>query len=299
MFHPSLALHPPMLHHPRFPSLITRLTTTTTTKKMTTWSPTQYLKFASERNTPAQDLLNHIPSHSPTTIIDLGCGPGNSTAILATRYPTANITGIDSSPDMIKQAKTTTLNTAENITFTLGSVESYTPDPSTPVDIYFSNAVLQWLPRGERLQVIKRLVSTQPSGGIFAFQMPDTLSEPSHVLMREVAASGPWKEKLSDVGREEVESPEEIYDVLVEGGGVEVKVWRTVYYHALRGHGEIVEWVRGTGLRPYLDRLGGDEEGEFLRVYEEGLRGERGYQRRADGGVLLRYPRVFGVVVKK
>ncbi|PWY71134.1 S-adenosyl-L-methionine-dependent methyltransferase [Aspergillus sclerotioniger CBS 115572] len=247
---------------------------------MTTWSPTQYLKFASERNTPAQDLLTHIPIQSPTRIVDLGCGPGNSTALLAARYntpSTTSITGIDSSPDMINKANTTT--TADNISFAVGAVESYTPD--APVDLYFSNAVLQWLPKGERLQVIKKLVKGQKAGGVFAFQMPDTLGEPSHVIMREVAERGPWAEKLRGVGREEVESLEEIYDVLVDGtDGVEVdvKVWRTVYYHALDGHGEIVEWVRGTGLRPYLERLGEEEQRGFLEVYEGELR-ERGVER--------------------
>ncbi|PYI01821.1 trans-aconitate 2-methyltransferase [Aspergillus sclerotiicarbonarius CBS 121057] len=294
-----------MLRHSRF--LFPRLTPTTTTttiippqtNKMTTWSPTQYLKFASERNTPAQDLISHIPHPSPTKIIDLGCGPGNSTALLATRYPSARITGIDSSADMIRKAKATPAG--ENTSFALADVGNFLPEGETgPVDLFFSNAVLHWLPRGERLQIIKKLIATQKAGGVFAFQMPDTLGEPSHVLMREVAATGPWADKLRDVARDEVESPEEIYDVLVEGGGVEVKVWRTVYYHALKGHGEIVEWVGGTGLRPYLDRLGeGEEKGEFLRVYEERLRGKDGYEVRKDGGVLLRYPRVFGVVVKK
>ncbi|OOF96431.1 hypothetical protein ASPCADRAFT_206631, partial [Aspergillus carbonarius ITEM 5010] len=195
---------------------------------------------------------------------------------------------------------TTTTTTHPNTTFTLASLESYTPDPTQgPVDLFFSNAVLHWLPKGERLQIVKKLVRGQQAGGVFAFQMPDTLGEPSHVLMREVAGRGPWAEKLRGVGREEVESPEEIYDVLV-GGEVEVdvKVWRTVYYHALEGHGEIVEWVKGTGLRPYLDRLGeGEEKEAFLKAYEEALRGEKGYRVRKDGRVLLRYPRVFGVVV--
>ncbi|GKZ16476.1 hypothetical protein AbraIFM66951_000296 [Aspergillus brasiliensis] len=267
---------------------------------MSDWSATQYLKFADERAIPTQDLLSHIPLHSPSHIVDLGCGPGNSTAMLSARYPSCpRISGIDSSPNMIARAKASSTSNS-NTTFAVADVESYSP-PSThpPVDLFFSNAVLHWLPRDTRLPTVRRLLRTLPPGGVFAFQVPNTLHEPSHISMREVARTGPWKDHLRGtlIEREEVDSPGEIYDALISECQ-SLRIWETVYYHSLGSCAEIVEWVKGTGLRPYLDGLRGEEErGEFLRVYEEMLKEK--YERRVDGRVLLRYPRLFVVAVRK
>lgn len=288
------------MFRPRLPLTPQRITQLLThPAKMSDWSATQYLKFADERAIPTQDLLSHIPLQSPSHIVDLGCGPGNSTAMLSARYPSCpSIAGIDSSPNMIARAKESSTSTS-NTTFAVADVESYSPPPDHPVDLFFSNAVLHWLPRSTRLPTIRRLLLTLPPGGVFAFQVPDTLNLPSHTSMREVARTGSWAEHLRStlVERDELDTPEEIYDALVDVCE-SLRIWETVYYHSLGDWRDIVEWVKGTGLRPYLDGLRGEEErNEFLRVYE-GLLKEK-YEKRADGRVMLRYPRLFVVAVRK
>ncbi|KAE8394547.1 S-adenosyl-L-methionine-dependent methyltransferase [Aspergillus alliaceus] len=254
------------------------------------WSAAQYLKFEDERTMPARDLLARVPLQAPKRIVDLGCGPGNSTAVLAARYPDSHIEGMDSSPDMIKNAKVA----LPHIEFSVEDLRSYSP--SSSVDLFFSNAVFQWLKKEERISVIKGLMGTQPSGGVFAFQVPDNLMEPSHVLMREVAASGPWAVTLRTVGRDFFQSPQEIYDQLKPLSS-EVNIFRTEYHHSLEDHKAIVEWVKGTGLRPYVDPLLPQDKEAFLNEYLKRL--ESAYPKLIDGRVLLGYPRLFVVAVKK
>lgn len=254
------------------------------------WSATQYLKFENERTQPARDLLARVPLQFPKTVVDLGCGPGNSTAVLESRYPNAQLMGIDSSPNMIRKAR----SALPHREFVVGDLESYSPSHS--VDLFYSNAVFQWLKKDERFGIVKRLMETQPSGGVFALQVPDNLSEPSHVLMRETARNGPWADALESVGRGSFQSPQEIYDQLKPVCS-RVDIFHTSYYHSLESHAAVIEWVKGTGLRPYLDPLGPQETEEFLQEYLKRL--ERAYPVSVDGRVLLRYPRLFVVAVKK
>ncbi|KAL4998517.1 S-adenosyl-L-methionine-dependent methyltransferase [Aspergillus recurvatus] len=232
----------------------------TRTMAVPDWSAKQYLKFEAERTRPARDLLAQVPLDSPRNVVDLGCGPGNSTAILLSRYPDARVAGMDSSSDMIRKAR----ETLPGLEFTVDDLGTYTPEK--PVDLFFSNAVFQWLPRDQRLQIIKRLIQSQPSGGVFAFQMPDNLAEPSHVAMRETAANGPWSSTLQSVARDSVQSPQEIYDEL-KPLCTDVDIWHTHYNHSLEDHGAVVEWVKGTGLRPFIDPLSPADRESFLRDY--------------------------------
>ncbi|KAE8349057.1 S-adenosyl-L-methionine-dependent methyltransferase [Aspergillus coremiiformis] len=254
------------------------------------WSATQYLKFEDERTMPARDLLARVPLQAPKRVVDLGCGPGNSTAVLATCYPDTHLVGMDSSPDMIQKAKAA----LPDLEFSVEDLRSYSPPSS--VDLFFSNAVLQWLTKEERISIVKGLMETQPSGGVFAFQVPDNLMEPSHVLMREVAASGPWAAILRNVDRDTFQSAQEIYDQLKPLSS-EVNIFRTEYYHSLEDHRAIVEWVKGTGLRPYVDPLLPQDKKAFLEEYLKRL--ESAYPKLIDGRVLLRYPRLFVVAAKK
>ncbi|KAJ5601858.1 Trans-aconitate 2-methyltransferase [Penicillium lagena] len=254
------------------------------------WSAAQYLKFEDERTMPARDLLSRVPLQSPKNIVDLGCGPGNSTAVLESRYPNAHLVGMDSSPDMIRKAKTA----LPHREFSVGDITSYSP--KEPVDLYYSNAVFQWLKREERFSIVRKLMETQPSGGVFALQVPDNLMEPSHVLMRETARNGPWSGTLANIDRDTFQSPQEIYDELKPFCSA-VNVFHTSYYHALESHEAVIEWVKGTGLRPYLDPLQPEEKEEFLRDYLKRLKA--GYPVSVDGKVLLRYPRLFVVAIKK
>jgi len=260
-----------------------------TTAQAHDWSAAQYLKFEDERTQPARDLLARILLQAPKKIVDLGCGPGNSTAVLESRYPDAQLIGIDSSPDMIRKAKVT----LPHREFTVLDLESYSPPDS--VDLFYSNAVFQWLKKDERFEIVKRLMQTQSPGGVFALQVPDNLSEPSHVLMRETAENGPWAATLAKVGRDTFQTAQEIYDQLKPVSS-RVDVFHTSYYHALESHEAIIEWVKGTGLRPYLDPLGPEEKKSFLREYLKRLQGA--YPVSVDGRVLLRYPRLFVVAVK-
>ncbi|KAJ5488115.1 Trans-aconitate 2-methyltransferase, C-terminal [Penicillium expansum] len=255
------------------------------------WSASQYLKFENERTQPARDLLSHVPLTAPKRIIDLGCGPANSTTVLATQYPSATITGLDSSPDMIERAK----KVLPDRDFHVEDLSTYSPDPAKPVDLFFSNAVFQWLKADDRIAVIKRLLQPQEKGAVFALQVPDNLNEPSHLLMVETAAEGPWAEKLAGVQRDGFQSPQELYD-LVKPFCSQVQIFETSYYHALESHEAVIEWVKGTGLRPFLDPLEGAEEEAFLKDYLRRL--QDAYPVSVDGRVLLKYPRLFMVAVK-
>ncbi|KAJ5666268.1 Trans-aconitate 2-methyltransferase [Penicillium maclennaniae] len=214
------------------------------------WSAAQYLKFEDERTQPARDLLARVPLQSPKTIVDLD----------------AQIKGIDSSPDMIRKAKAT----LPHREFAVEDLTSYSP--AGPVDLFYSNAVFQWLKKDERFEIVKRLMATQPTGGVVALQVPDNLSEPSHDLMRKTAEDGPWADTLSTVGRDTFQTPQEIYDQLKPMSS-RVEIFHTSYYHALENHEAVIEWVKGTGLRPYLDPLGPEEGRIPARVSEASTKG--------------------------
>jgi trans-aconitate 2-methyltransferase len=255
------------------------------------WSATQYLKFEAERTRPVRDLLAQVPLKSPKNIKDLGCGPGNSTEVLVKHFPDAYVSGMDSSPDMIEKAR----KRLPNIEFSLGDVTS--SDQTEPTDLLFSNAVYQWIPYDQRLAVLTKLVGGQKSGGVFAFQAPDNFAEPTHVAMRETADQAPWAEKLKNatIFRKAFHSPQELYNAFKPLCS-EINVWHTQYYHILKNHQAVVEWVKGTGLQPYLNLLSAAEQEEFLKQYLKRI--EKAYTPLDDGSICLRYPRLFLVATR-
>jgi len=256
---------------------------------MADWSSTQYLKFADERTRPARDLLAQVPLKAPHLVYDLGCGPGNSTELLIARYPEARITGLDSSPDMLAKAR----RSYPHAHFIEGDLASW--QPMEEPDLLFANAVFQWVP--DHLEVLGRLLATLPKGGVLAVQMPDNLDEPSHVAMRATAAEGPWAAKLRKLGqpRDRLPSPATYYGAL-KPQAAQVDIWHTIYNHPLMGADGIVEWVKGTGLRPYIDPLDQDEREGYLAQYRASI--AKAYPLTSDGKVLLRFPRLFIVCVK-
>lgn len=249
------------------------------------WSPSQYSKFEAERNRPIFDLLARVPAAGVRSAIDIGCGPGNSTELLIRHLPGAAVTGSDSSREMIEAARQRLPGTS----FRVQDIASW-DEPGT-WDLIFANAVLQWLPNHEEL--LPRLMGMLAPGGLLAVQMPDNLDEPAHVLMRQVAMGAAWRAKLAGAAFARAERREAgwYYEVL-STVCPEVEVWRTTYYHRIEGGlGGIVEWFKGTGLRPFLQPLGADEQTAFLEEYEAGLAAD--YPVRGDGSVLLPFPRLF------
>jgi trans-aconitate 2-methyltransferase len=256
---------------------------------MADWSAEQYLKFEDERTRPPRDLLAQIPLQAPRKIVDIGCGPGNSTELLVKRWPNAAVIGIDTSADMLRQAR----ERLPHQTFIEANVAHWVPPEGT--DLLFGNAIFQWVPG--HLKQLQRLLGTLPGGGVLAVQIPDSLEEPAHVLMREVAREGPWAKQLSEKARvrDEVPLPGGYYDAL-SPLCTHLDIWHTIYNHPLANAEAVVEWVKGTGLRPFLEMLETPERKQFLAEYT--ARVASAYLPQADGKVLFRFPRISIVAVK-
>jgi trans-aconitate 2-methyltransferase len=253
------------------------------------WSAAQYVKFEEERTRPVRDLVARIPLAHVSTGVDLGCGPGNSTEVLRERYPGALIVGVDSSADMIEAAR----ERIPDIDFEIADLRYWRADG--PFDVILANAVLQWLPDHEAL--LPALIARLKPGGALAVQMPDNLGEPTHRLMPEIAGAGPWAAKLKDAGGARAASrAAEWYFRLLRAHARHLDLWRTTYYHPLAGAAAIVEWVKGTGLRPFIDPLEGSEREAYLARYEAAI--AEAYPAEADGIVLLPFPRLFFVVTR-
>lgn len=253
---------------------------------MVDWSANQYRKFEAERNRPIVDLLAHIPTDTVGSACDIGCGPGNSTELLIARYPEAQVSGMDSSADMIAAAR----ERLPGVAFEVSDIASW--QPQAPLDLILANAALQWVPDHETL--FPALIGSLAPGGTLAVQMPDNLEEPSHALMNVAAADGPWKDRLA--GGSTARTPRheaQWYFRLLRDRTTRLDIWRTTYFHRLDGGIEgIVEWLKGTGLRPFLQRLDDDAEREdFLDRYRALL--AEAYPVYEDGAVLLPFPRLF------
>jgi trans-aconitate 2-methyltransferase len=249
---------------------------------MPTWNATQYLKFGDERTRPSRDLAARIAVGQPARVIDLGCGPGNSTAVLAERWPGAEITGLDNSERMIESAR------AAHPTHrwvTADIAEWAAAEAGETFDVVFSNAALQWLP--DHAWLLPRLMRRVAPGGALAIQMP-AHNSPAHRIMRAMAA-----EIALRVADWHCHEPAFYYDVLAAWAG-RVDLWETEYVHVMANAEAIVEWYRGSGLRPFLDALGTDAERErFAGEFLQGVR--EAYPKRADGRVLFPFRRVFAV----
>lgn len=254
---------------------------------MADWSAGQYVKFEDERSRPAMELLRRVPVENPALVVDVGCGPGNSTALLRERWPAAELVGLDNSPDMLSAAR----KRLPGVRFLEADAARW--EPFAGADVYFSNAVMQWVPGHQA--VMRRLMEALRPGGALAVQVPDNQGEPTHALMRAVAEEGPWRARFVEpIARQVMDPPQCYYDLLRPLGPVDV--WHTVYYHPLADAGAIVEWLKGSGLRPFLDRLDETEKTSFLAAYRAQV--AAAYPPQADGRVLLRFPRLFIVAVK-
>lgn len=259
------------------------------------WSAKQYVAFEEERTRPARDLLAAVPSGAVGFAIDLGCGPGNSTELIAARFPKARIIGIDASTDMVESARVR----LPALRFEVADIRAWAhdlgEDPDWP-DLIFANAVLHWVPA--HAELFPALVARLSTGGCLAVQVPDNLREPAQTLMQEIAAKGSWRQKLAraDGSRVRIE-PAAWYYRLLRASCARVDVWRTTYHHPLAGARAIVEWFKGAGLLPFLAPLDEAERADYLERYARAV--ETAYPPSGDGMVLLPFPRLFIVANRR
>lgn len=251
---------------------------------MPTWDSWQYLKFAAERTRPASDLAAAIPMSEPRLIADIGCGPGNSTRVLKSRFPRARVIGFDSSPEMIEAAKRADTDTE----FCLLRVPEELSRAGSGFDVVFSNACLQWIP--DHAELLPRLMELLSDGGTLAVQIPINFDQPIHQIIEQAAQSERWREKAGQRRLFYTLKPEEYFDILSDISD-DFGMWQTTYFHRMPDHEHIIEWYKGTGLRPYLEALGEADAAAFEReIFEEV---KKRYPTQKNGEVIFRFPRLF------
>jgi trans-aconitate 2-methyltransferase len=248
-----------------------------------TWDADLFLRFEVERARHARDLVARIES-SPSFAVDLGCGPGSSTRLVAERFPDACVVGIDSSARMLAEAR----RRLPNVAFEEVDIARWRPEQ--PPDLIFANGVLEWVPDHQAL--FPWLMAQLAEGGTLAVQMPDTTQEPAHALMRLIAADGPWSDRLVPIAKTRaVIAPYSEYYNWLRPHAASLDIWQTTYVHPLASIDAVVDWFRGSALGPFLAPLRPDEQAEFLGRYRRELAESYGVE--TDGRVLLLYPGLF------
>ena len=252
---------------------------------MPDWNPAQYLKFESDRNKPIADLLNHVHLDEPGRVIDIGCGPGNSTGFLARRWPRAEVIGLDRSPAMLEKARQSYPElqwVEQDATGDLSALGKF--------DIVFSNAALQWLPEHER--VIPNWFALLKPGGVLAVQLPQNDNSPLRQATQKLANSVAWRAKLPHTNPPQLYSIGEYYDILAKLDG-KFELWTTVYHHVMDSHEDIMNWDKS---KPFMNQLDAQDKEKFLAELLEQI--QQAYPKQADGKILFDFQRLFFVVVK-
>jgi len=269
------------------------------------WDAALYLRFGGERARPFFDLLARVGAELPGYVADMGCGPGHLTAMLAERWPAATVHGVDSSPQMIEAARQLTpvgaarsagsagyepamTSRAPGLSFMLDDIRHW--EPQSLPDVIVSNAVLQWVP--DHRELLVRWVDWLADDGWLAFQVPGNFDQPSHAILREMATSARWRPLLRDVELNRQTADPAEYAELLSGIGCEVDAWETTYVHILQGDDPVLEWYKGTGLRPVLAVLDQDQAADFLAEYGEQVRAA---YPPASFGTIFPFRRVFAV----
>nr|WP_137293926.1 methyltransferase domain-containing protein [Nocardioides dongxiaopingii] len=257
-----------------------------------TWDPERYLTHADERGRPFVELVARIGATDPADVVDLGCGPGNLTALLAERWPDAAVTGVDSSPEMVAAADAL----GGRVVHEVADLRDWVAG-AAPVDVLVSNATLQWLP--DHLELLPALVGAVAPGGWLALQVPGNFDEPSHTTRRDLAAKEPYAAHLAAAGGVAVPSSHDpvVYLDALTALGCDVDAWETTYLHVLAATPEdpdpVLTWVSATGARPTLQALPDDVRPAFEAEFRRRL--AAAYPVRADGTVVLPFRRVFVV----
>lgn len=253
---------------------------------MSDWNSNQYIKFENERTQPSVDLLNRI-NENPKSILDIGCGPGNSTKKLSLFFPSADILGIDNSNNMLSKAALE----YPDIKFKRCTIPDEL-DQLNNFDLIFSNACLHWIPHHETL--LPKLIKKLNDGGTLAVQMPLVQEAVFYKALNRLVATAKWS-KLSTINNFHNLSPSETYDIL-SAVSVKVTMWETTYYHIVPSHDSIIEWYKGSGLRPYLEALNKLEKQEFTDDLLDLVKSVFPIQ--ADSSVILKMPRLFFIAKK-
>ncbi len=256
---------------------------------MSDWSAAQYSKFKRERTIPAIDLANSLNCENVNSVLDIGCGIGNSTAVLAKKFPCAEITGVDNSEDMLETAR------KENpgIEFIKLDAENEIGNIKNRYDIVFSNACIQWIPNHRKL--LKELFSLLHNGGTLAVQIPQQSKHPVHNIMKSLSESEKWNSKLHVKRMYNNLSENEYYDVLSELTD-NFRIWETTYFHSMPSYESIIEWYKGTGLRPYLEQLSSDDRKDYLCDLLQCLKDT--YPVQKNGEIIFKFPRLFFIAQK-
>lgn len=252
------------------------------------WDPAQYAKFTDHRIRPALDLLARVPLDAPSSVVDLGCGPGNVTVRLAERWPKSNITGVDGSSDMLRVAR----EKYPQLRWQQRDLATWSADQ--PVEVLYSNATLHWL--GDHAALIPHLFAQVAGNGFMAIQMPRNFGAPSHRIAHELANSPRWRDRLQYLVRSTpVAEPGFYYDLLAPLTR-HLEIWETEYIQALTGERPVLEWIKGTWLRPFLDVLDQSDQSSFESEYA--MRVAEAYPRRADGVTIFPFRRLFLVAMR-
>lgn len=256
------------------------------------WDPQIYDRFDRERTRPFVDLISQVLAPSPTRVIDLGCGTGSTTAMLARRWPDAEVLGIDSSSQMLAKARSM-LDLPANLHFELMDISAWMPEPG--VEVIVTNAALQWVPDSTALML--QWFTSMDRGAWFAMQVPHSAQLPSHVLLNRLVHSDRWRDVLGEGIRAggTVVPPAEYLELML-ASGMDAQVWETEYLHALNGEEPVLDWVRGTSLRPVIAKLSADDAELFEQQYSALLR--EAYPRSAFG-TLYPFKRIFAVGHKR
>lgn len=255
------------------------------------WDSKQYVEFVNERTQPAVDLASrvHILLNSPAKIADIGCGPGNSTHVLETYFPHADILGVDSSEDMIRAAE----SAYPALHFKQYDARNDLSALGTDFEVVFSNACIQWIP--DHPVLFGNMMNMLRPGGVLAVQTPMNYDEPIHKIITEISTSGRWREKFPDRRIFYNLTPDEYYDLLSDFTGT-FSLWQTTYYHRMKSHEAIMEWYRGTGLRPFTSVLSEEDKKAFeAEIYGEVV---KAYPVRKNGEICFRFPRFFMIAEK-
>ena len=255
---------------------------------MSVWNSELYLKFKKERTQPSCDLANAIKIENPANIIDIGCGPGNSTAVLKQKFPNAHIIGADFSQNMIEKAKTE----HPDLEFIRFDASKDFANLNQKFDVVFSNACIQWIPNHKKL--LPDMMNVLKPAGMLAVQIPVQFDQPIHKAVAEVAALPKWKALVPFEKVFNILAENEYFDILSQISS-DFKMWKTVYMHRMPSQQSIIEWYRSTGLKPYLDILPAEKHAEFENDILEVIKPF--YPVQQNGEVIFRFPRLFFVAV--